>query len=98
MTTLVEMPLRKYPISINAFIKEANAALTTRLMSMMAMVGLDSWQKYFDDSLAKVAIALIIDLELTGGERRGRASDDKTEIVDTSAGSIAFDPNILSCT
>ena len=96
MTTLVEVPFRKYSISINAFIKEANAALTTRLTSMMAMVGLDNWQKYFNDSLAKVAIALIIDLELTGGERRGRVSDDKTEVVDTSAGSIAFDPNILS--
>jgi hypothetical protein len=62
------MPLKKYPRNINIFKMVANAALTMRLMSMMATVGLESWQICFGDSehLKKVAIILLIELDLTG--------------------------------
>ena len=61
----------------------ANAALTMRLMTMMATVDLESWQICFGDSehLTRVAIFLITELELTGGERRGRDSDDSTDTL-----------------
>ena len=64
------------------------------------MVGLESWQTCFGDDmhLAKVAISLIAELELTGGERRGRVSDDSTELTDTLAGSIALDMTSLCST
>ena len=67
--------------------RAANAALTIRLMTMMATVGLESWQICFGDSehLASVAIFLIRKLELIGGERRGCDSDDSTELMDTFA-------------
>ena len=101
MTILVEMPLKKYPRNITMFIRVANAALTMRLMSMMATVGLESGQRRFRDSkhLAKGAIILITELESTGGERRGWVSEESTELMDTFAGSIpAVDPSPSRCT
>ena len=92
MPTLVEIPLKKYPRNINIFMRAANAVLTIRLMTMMAMVGLESWQICFGDSehLTRVAIFLTTELELTGRERRGCDSDDSTELMDTLAQSIIF--------
>lgn len=87
MPTLIEIPLKKYPININIFMMVANAVLTIRLMTMMATVGLKSWQICFGDSehLTRVAIFLIRKLGLIGGERRGCDSDDSTELMDTFA-------------
>ena len=92
MPTLIEMPLKKYPRNIDTFMMAANAALTIRLMTMMATVGLESRQICFGDSehLARVAIFLIRKLEPIGGERRGCDSDDSTELMDTLAQSIIF--------
>jgi hypothetical protein len=88
----VEIPLKKYPININIFMRVANATLTIRLISIIATVGLESWQICFGDSehLIKVAIILLIELDLTGGERRGCVSDDSTELTSTFARSITF--------
>ena len=85
MTTLIETPLKKYPINIPVFIRVANAALTIKLMSMMVTVGVESWQRYFGDNMhfAKVAIIPVTELELTGGVRRGCFSDDSTGLTDT---------------
>ena len=87
MPTLIEIPLKKYPRNINIFMRAANAVLTTRLMTMMATVYLESCQICFGDSehLTRVAIFLVRKLELIGGERRGYDSDDSTELMGTFA-------------
>ena len=77
-----------------------NAAFVIRLMTMMATVGLESWQICFGDSehLASVAIFLIRKLGLIGGERRGCDSDDSTDVMNTLHDPSLFDLNSLSST
>ena len=76
---------------MNAFITVAYAALTTILMSMIAMVDFDSWQRCFGDSRHLVTAFNNVwtgaGLEWTdceeGRDNRGRVSDDNTELTDT---------------